>query len=515
MVILRLHQLQDHMTAASVNTPVPPREATPWLALALVAAVAVAARCWCWRHSAGMFYGAGVEEANRLAHAYRLQLTFVFPPGQTLLGWLAHQAWPNTPYITRWLSLFFGLLTPPLAYLALRRAHPLYALGAAVALALSPAHLLFSITGVAEAIAACLVVLLALLAGRATDAAAAGGWRAAAGWSLAAVACSSAAVLTRFETWVLSPLLLAVAAVRFRRLIPLWILLLAAPLWWLFYSAQNFGGAGASTHLLPAFPPAAAWRNLALTWSLVVERAGWWSVALAAYGVVWPLTRRQPPRLALYAVAISGFVLTMIAAGKLMADEKYALGVAQWVHLFAGGALGAFAAAVVDRLPRRPSTRAVAPLLTAVFAALPMLVVARPMLASERVLWASFDNDRALVSALPALDKAYVPPGGSWLLATSPATRRYCALYSLPSLSRRLLLVDDSVPPGTPLSKVISAALHPPADDIPVPVMVVAEPGGERAPLDDLAPLQLIENRPVQRAWEGHGFRLYQVGQPQ
>jgi hypothetical protein len=478
-------------------------------------------RWWWFRNTVGMFYGGGVEEGGRLALAYHFQIMSIMPPLPMALGAIVLHFAPNVVYVTRWLSLIFGLFTPGMVFLALRRVDIYCATGAAVALIVSPEHNQFSTTGTGEALSYFFIAALAYAVGRAFASVKDEQTRRAKKWSIAAVLFCAAASLTRFENWVLIPFVLLYAALRFRRTIYIWIFVVAVPLWWLWYSHKHWGSITTSSHLVPQWAPDAAKDNMIRTATGVLRDVGPIPMVLAALGVLWPLLRRRFAQLSIYGAVVPAFILFMLGQGKIPIDAKYEYNVVVWCQLFFGAGAGAIAALLVERLPNALPGPTV---LARWKPAIGLVIVAAIILPLNQKYGAeavtnrlaaegpTFHYTRMFAKKAPELYQRFAQGQGHVSLALSLGNRQYFNIYSDRRMQRYLESPGRYWEKKDLLSKAIADLVTNAASvNATPPALVVVDLTPQNSPHDDLKPNQVIEGYSVARVYDELGFRVYRI----
>ncbi len=444
------------------------------------------------------------------------------------LGVLISQLLPQVAYITRWMSLVFGAATPGLVYLALRRVDPYCAVGAAVALIVSPQHNGFSTTGTAEAMSYFLVAALAYAVSLAAQRLNEGSLRAARAWSVGAVLFGAAATMTRFENWVLVPFVLLYTALRSRKVLAIQALVVVAPAMWLAYSQVRWGSMATSSQLV--VPQADLSAAVAETIGAVARYLGPIPLLFALLGVLWLLIRRRPAQLAVYGLALPAFILFMLSRGKLHPDLKYAYHIIVWGHVFFGAGVGALVGLLVERLPdagairgRRITWSAVKPVIGLVVAAAAILPLSQRN-GGESTQYLLYDggamlgHTRAFHQKLSAIDQRYANGQGAIYLALTVVGRMYFHLYTDPHTADRLVFPPENWERTDRLSGIVAKLLADArANQNAPPRLVFADLGmaGNGPPYrDDLAANQMMGDYSVERVYGDTGFRVYRITKP-
>jgi hypothetical protein len=328
-------------------------------ALSVLLLVGGALRFWFWMWTDGLPGGAGTEEAFRLSLILRPWDSVFFHgvgPLQTVLGRVSLFLFSEVRYITRPLSLAFGLAGPLLVYLALRTDGFWVSFFGGLALAFSPAHTVFSTSGTAEAMMYTLVFGAIWCVDRAAAATDESDWRAARWWSIGAVVFLAAANWTRFETWILLPVLAPVVGLRLRRQAVVWLFALAAPLAWVLVMQAQTGDFFGVTRFLAVDAPDKVALEFHLFMRALFETTGP-AVLLGALGsLVWLAVVSRTKLMAAVPAAVVAFFLVMVGLGRVPYDGKYVGNITVWMHLLAGVGVGlAFqqAAVIVRRFHPR------------------------------------------------------------------------------------------------------------------------------------------------------------------
>lgn len=333
-----------------------------WLTVVCLLALSFLPRYFAYRHTVGLLYGFGDEDCTRNLYVYATLeqlpggvITPNFPPGQILIGKALRLIFPTAPYILRSINLVVGTLTPLLWLLIFWRKRREIAVAAGVASALPPSMVLLSVIGRAEALCFFLVLgslMLIVFAMEWAEQKRKVKWRASmvGGMVLFNLLC-----LTRFEYWVLAPVLLVYIFRHARRLLPWSLLSLVGPLWWLFTMKTRFGNFFASTNLVHF----ADKYNLRLFFkSLFInaqDNMNFLLLILSLIGLIWLLRKKHFSLIAWSGVALTGFLYFSMWSRISLYDSKYFYSTFFWLFGFAGVGLGVVWNAGHRFLGRKPS----------------------------------------------------------------------------------------------------------------------------------------------------------------
>lgn len=496
----------------------------PLLLFAAITLVSFFVRWWYFRNTVGLLYGVGTEEAFRLSYITSAEGTaFFIGPFHAWVGRLLHLLFPDVIYITRWMSLFFGVLTPGLLFFSFYRRHFFSALFAGFALVLSPSHITLSTIGTAESLSFLLLFLCLFFLDRAWAAHEAYHDEQSKWMSLLSALCYGAVMLTRFETWVLIPFLAIFVFVYFRRQWLWWLPAILAPLYWLIKSRVIKGSFFASTSLIPQFSKAEAFENLSITSSLVENYTGMPVVLLAVFGAGWLLTRRNLRPLAVCGVTIVAFMLFMMRQGKINSDPKYADNIVTWLYVFFGVGIGVLVHLIGKRMGVvihsmknefliKEKRRLI---LCVLLGALVIVNLTLPTLIdyTKERFWREkepFSNFQPFFAVLSDINQNAPVRFRRIYLMTSHYHQYYSRVYKPPELanyiSHQTWEKDVKVTKLTEqLVKTIAKKGQPSIS------LVVTEPYSVNAPIDDLAVEQTINGLHLQRVLVWKKFRVYQV----
>lgn len=515
------------MKWSRVNPLLTRRDNVPLLFASVLMLGALGVRAWYFRHTVGMLYGGGSEEAFRLSCIYNSKFVLTTSPFQTHVGRFLLNFFPNAIYITRYISFFTGVFAAGLLMFCFDRKSIFLAFFAGVSLILCPAHITFSTVGTAESLSFFLLFLLLLSLNQAREKQLSNELASSKRWSFCGGLACAAATLTRFETWVVIPLLLIFVLVFFRRLLLWWLFAFLTPFYWMIKSRIQGGSffASGEAEAGSGITRALADQYVLATLRSIYDQTGILVLALAALGAVWLLRRRSNWPLLIFGSAISIFIIIMMYQCKIVDERKYAYNIAVWLYIFFGVGIGALVQLVcpwltLEDYPTNASSTAKLKRLLAlgfaiVIGTLAIINITTPVLADyteDRLMreGTPFNNYRDFSKVLPTTWQNASASYGYIYLMTSFPHIDFVKLYQTAEMKGRLKL--PAWGENAKVSELVMdlAAAPPDVETHPV-AMIVTEPYSPCAPKDDLSVEQTINGLHLMRVLVRKNFRFYRV----